>query len=73
MGRKRGKSRPPAAKAKGGMMRSMRGGFRSAVGKAAGAGDGSSRAGNGRLFWNVLTVVLVMAAALLLASRLGLF
>ena len=67
-------------------MRSMRGGFRSVVGQGSAAGPanagskGSKRSNGSKtgskkssLFWNVLTVALVIAAALLLASRLGVF
>ena len=64
-------------------MRSMRGGFRSVVGQGSGArpGNAASKGSKGSkgsskkgsLFWNVLTVALVIAAALLLASRLGVF
>jgi hypothetical protein len=53
------------------MMSSMRGGFRSAVGKVTGAGGAKQAPPGRRLVWNVVTAALVAGAALLLLRRFG--
>jgi hypothetical protein len=55
-------------KQRGGMMTSMRGGFRAAV-----KGGGTSKPANPtrKFLWNLLTVALLVAAAVMLARRFG--
>ena len=71
MGRK-GRSGQPRKK-KGGLLMGMRGGFRSAVKGATGAGDaeGKKPSRAAKLFWNVLTVVLALVAGAVLLRRCG--
>lgn len=69
MGRRRTRSRS-GKRAKGGVMTSMRGGFRSAV--RAGTGQGGGKAAGSRRSWGtVLTVVLLVVAAVVLLRRFG--
>jgi hypothetical protein len=54
------------------MMSSMRGGFRSAVKGVTGGGKGGTTASPTRRFlWNLVTIALVVAAAVLLLRRFG--
>jgi hypothetical protein len=70
MGRKRRYTRPRGAAS--GTMSSMRGGFRSVVTGGAGQGAARSRSGLRRWFWNLFTLALLLAAALLVLRRFGL-
>ena len=54
------------------MLTSMRGGFKSAVKSASGGGGAPSSPGK-RWLWNLITVALLVAAAVLLIRRFGLF
>ena len=74
MSRKRGRSRSGAGRrgGRGGVMSSMRGGFRSAVGKVSGGGGGGATSSPTRkLVTNVLTIAFVVAAVILLLRRFG--
>lgn len=55
------------------MLTSMRGGFRSAVRGATGQGDGAAKSSGRRWLSNAFTVALLVAAAIVLARRFGLF
>jgi hypothetical protein len=70
MGRKRGRGR--SGKRSGGALTSLRGGFKSTVRGATG-GERGSPTRTRRLLSNLLTVALLVAAALLLARRFGVF
>jgi hypothetical protein len=54
------------------MMSSMRGGFKSAVRGATGAGKpGPAESQTKRFLWNLVTIALAIAAAVLLLKRFG--
>jgi hypothetical protein len=55
-----------------GMMSSMRGGFKSAVRGATGSGKpGGKESPTRRFLWNLVTIALAVAAAVMLLKRFG--
>jgi hypothetical protein len=72
MGRKRSRGRS-GKRSGGGALSSLRGGFKSTVRGATGAGQGRPQTSTRRLLSNLLTIALVVAAAVLLARRFGVF
>jgi hypothetical protein len=54
------------------MMSSMRGGFKSAVRGATGAGKpGAAQSPGKRFLWNLVTIAVVITAAVVLLKRFG--
>jgi hypothetical protein len=76
MGRKHGRARRrgrSGGAGGGGLMTSMRGGFRKAVGADGARAGGQPARGGRRLLSTLATIALIVAAALLVARRFGLF